>query len=187
MSSRRRFWTRQILVTGLACAATAILTFAATNTPTPVPSVPAFFLRKTMPIEVDIQCNGAAKPLENMSPPIWKFEGTAHFKFTNTSDKVVRLAFPPLREFEFSDTQLGEVRESRFAADQQILVLAPGESKTFTEPLINYVMTRQPLNEFWKGGPGIRGFIFGPPAGEDPGDYCVGTIFPIYRLNLTSN
>ena len=111
--------------------------------------------------------------------------GTADYTFTNDMPFPVAMAFPPICYYTYGSTWQEspfpnpERKLPEFAQKQQVVVLSPRESKTFTSQFGLYHQGERPadLNE---------AFVFGmpSPAHEHP---VVGTIYGAVEFTEAAN
>ncbi|MEX0727321.1 MAG: hypothetical protein WEB58_08700 [Planctomycetaceae bacterium] len=140
--------------------------------------IPFWNVQLTAPVVCEIVFRPEIKYPEGTNQ-VAVFSGPAEFIFTNYSDKPVKMAFPPIRSFNFSATSFShDATLPEFAQEQKTYELAAGDSIRFEADHGATVIGNDPQS-YLKGGPGYIGFVFSRPADAAADDnYLVGTILP---------
>ncbi len=74
----------------------------------PLPSLPIAYVHATQPIAITVNVDLATKDAANTSMDgVHQLKGRAHYRFTNLTDKVVSIAFPPTRVIAMSSRYVG--------------------------------------------------------------------------------
>lgn len=73
----------------------------------PLPGLPVAFVQATQPIAVTVDVNLATENVASTSDGIYELEGSAVYRFTNLTEEVVSIAFPPTRTFAITSRYLG--------------------------------------------------------------------------------
>lgn len=139
-------------------------------------NVPVQMLRGSLPIALDMILTAKDLPAGDGMKCL---AGDVEYRFTNVSTKPTKLAFPPVRTFFFSATRgeasWGMIDEPpKFALEQRVIDLAPGQVVTFTHEMFMSARSSYP-----DAGVGWRGFVFArPPEAKSDDGYCAGMMIP---------
>lgn len=153
------------------------------STRAPIDSIPLGVLKRSVPVSLEIQFTGKSTEVGRSTggAPFREANGVARYTFTNWTSTPVKLAFPPARTIQFNRFAMNaEKTPPAFASKIFDLTLAPGESKSFSEP---YSLAPAG-DDFWRGGPGFRAFVFDAPSGSSKNEYCIGTVFGSYTAAI---
>jgi hypothetical protein len=89
-------------------AAFAIGRFSVARDVCPLPSLPIAYVHATQPIAITVNVDLTTKNAANTSMHgVHQLKGRAHYRFTNLTDKVVSIAFPPTRVIGMSSRYVG--------------------------------------------------------------------------------
>ncbi len=140
-------------------------------------AIAPFVLRASAPVAVDITYRPTT--IEKYSDRVFGASGPAEYTFTNLTTAPIRIAFPPVRVFGFSEDSLSMGKECpKFAQESRVVEIPVGESVSF-EDQQDFTATEA----FLDGGMGWIAFVFSRPAdAETDEDYCVGTVFAKYAV-----
>lgn len=148
-------------------------------------SIPFNVLKTSVPVLLQIQFTGKSTDVAEWTSgePFREAKGVTRYTFTNWTSAPVQLAFPPARSFHLTRGSMSaDESPPSFASKPFVLRLAAGESKSFSEPY-----SVAPVDEeFWRGGPGFRAFVFDAPSTDSKAGYCVGTVFGQYTTTKES-
>ncbi len=143
--------------------------------------VPLSFIQQAAPVTVEIIHRPKVKyPTEEKN--IALVHGPAEFVFTNYSEKPIRIAFPPVRCFHFTQNSFSPVDTlPEFAREQKTYEIPAHQSIRFEDD--HGVMIPGDPSAYLQGGAGYTGFVFSrPPGATSDDDYLIGTIFPWYSV-----
>lgn len=165
-----------------ACLVTGLVTFRLTYRPTPLPSVPLWFVQASVPVAITIAYRPSIQHVPTSGIDVTTMEGPATFTFTNLAKANIKIAFPPSRVFGFSEHFFSSAADvPEFARQSRVVEIPAGES-------IEFEITKGATffgddSYFLKGGPGFVGFVFSRPSDATSDDgFCVGTVLPSYSV-----
>lgn len=169
-------------------AVVAILAFGAgqlVSWRTPeMPSVPVAFVQAINPVVITIDVD-LKQPISKSRDDnsVLKLEGTAEYRFTNTSDEPISIALPPDRTFGIGRNHLNKDWSCPAPLkDARVLLVPPRGSMSLRGEWQEFC--RGDVDTFLEAGPGPYAFKFSTPKDADPSaTFCNETLiaFTAYR------